>query len=355
MSSSPLTVLFRRSTATDASIESSALVVSAAVFVLTALSAIVAFWSAEVPISGPGSVGQFVSLASFLVGAAVFVLVGVWTRRASETAHDGSDGPARTPLRWFDIAALAFAHGSIALLGWLAAADLLDRSFSGATLYPAAACVLAAAGTAVTAYAVFLSAIHLGPMQLSLVLVVFLVCGVFASMLTATDPLWWQQNLSTLGMSDDVSARAFNITLVVAGVIVATIAHFAAAQLPASNARTVRSRRFVRIALSLIGILLAGVGLFPVDEFLAVHNTCATGMVVVYVVLVLRLRGLVPSVPRPFVLFGFVCIGIVVVLAVFFAVGYYTLTAVELVAFLLIFSWLIVFVRITGASREPRA
>ena len=39
---------------------------------------------------------------------------------------------------------------------------------------------------------------------------------------------------------------------------------------------------------------------------------------------------------------------VIVVLAVFFVTGYYNLTAVELVAFLLIFSWLIVFLRNTG-------
>jgi hypothetical protein len=42
-------------------------------------------------------------------------------------------------------------------------------------------------------------------------------------------------------------------------------------------------------------------------------------------------------------------VGVIVMLAVFFATGYYNLTAVELVAAVLIFSWIIVFLRNTGA------
>ena len=105
----------------------------------------------------------------------------------------------------------------------------------------------------------------------------------------------------------------------------------------------------------LIGVLLACVGIFPVDDFLIAHNTSATGMVVVYVALVVSLRRLLPSMPRVFVLLGYTYVGVIVVLAVFFITGYYNLTAVELVAAILIFSWIIVFLRNTGAvETKPR-
>ena len=46
--------------------------------------------------------------------------------------------------------------------------------------------------------------------------------------------------------------------------------------------------------------------------------------------------------------------GVIVVLGVFFAVGYYNLTAVELVAGVLIFSWIILFLRNTGSVAARR-
>ena len=48
---------------------------------------------------------------------------------------------------------------------------------------------------ALTAYMAYLSAVNLTPMLLSLVLALFLVVGALASMLSATDPLWWRSQL----------------------------------------------------------------------------------------------------------------------------------------------------------------
>jgi len=172
---------------------------------------------------------------------------------------------------------------------------------------------------------------------------------VFASMLSASDPHWWHKNLSALGVTDDISSLAFNLTLIVAGVIVTTIAHAATAHLPVRTDAERRGRSSARAALIVIGVFLACVGIFPVDRFETVHNIVATGMLVVFGTLVVRLRTFIPTMPRVFLLLGRTYLGVIVLLAVLFAVGYYNLTAVELVASILIFSWLILFLRNAGA------
>lgn len=354
----PIAQLIRHPVANAGSVESLALLVGAVVFVVAAVVASIAFLGRYLPISGHGSVGQFVALGSAYAAVVVFVisrvLVGSGATTRSGVRHGMSVPGVR--LRWYDIGALALAHAVIALLGWIGVADLLDKSFSGARVYALPAAMLAAVAIAVTAYAVFLSAVNLTPMLLSMILAAFLVVGVFASMLSATDLHWWQKNLSTLGISDDVSALAFNLTLIVAGVIVTTIAHYATAAIPIMNPREERGRRLVRVALIVIGLLLACVGVFPVDEYLTAHNVAASGMAAVFVAMVISLHRLLPALPRVFIVLGYVFVGIIVVLAVFFVTGYYNLTAVELVAFLLIFSWLIVFLRNTGAmSADERA
>ena len=348
----PMRRLLRHPIANSASLESSALLVGGMVFSISALVALVAFWGQSLPISGRGSIGQFVAIGSGLAAVVVFVaaraLVASDARAGRATAIGLGMPGAR--LHWFDVAALALAHGVIALLGWLAVADLLEKSFSGAVVFTLPAVALGGVGLGVTAYVVFLSAVKLTPMLLSLVLAAFLVTGIFASMLSATDPLWWEKNLSALGMSDDVSSLAFNLTLIIAGVIVTTIAHYATAAIPATEPRLARGRSVVRTALVVMGVLLACVGVFPVDRFLTAHNVAATGMAIVFVVLVLALPRLVPSISRTFVLLGYVFVGVVVLLAVLFTSGYYNLTAVELVVGLMVFSWLIVFLRTTGAA-----
>jgi hypothetical membrane protein len=365
--SSPITRLLRRPVENAESVESVALVTGAGVFVLGVLVGTAFFWGRNVPISGPDSLGTFVAIGAAFVAVVAFIAGRALLRTESPKRehapllHDLREGlhvrnrldVPGARLHWFDNAALALAHAFIALLGWIGLADLLNRSFIGAVVFTLPAAVLAGVALAVTSYVVFLSAINLTPMLLSLVLALFLVVGALASMLSSSDPHWWKKNLSALGMTDDVSAFAFNITLIIAGVIVTTIAHYATATIPARTPAEVKGRNRVRIALIVIGVCLTCVGIFPVDRFFILHNTVATGMAVVYAVLVVGIRWLVPMMPRVFILLGYVFVGVIVVLAVFFAIGYYNLTAVELVAAVLIFSWIIVFLRNTSAMRPP--
>jgi hypothetical membrane protein len=345
MTTQPLTLrrLLRDPFATSQSLESAALVVGAFVFVLAGIVALIAFWGRDLPLSGPGSLGQFIAIGSAIVALVIFV-IGRWMLRRSTHAPSG--------LHWYDDIAIAIAHALIALIGWTGFAAVMSESFVDATVYAFSAAAIAAVGIALTAYAAFLSAVRLSPMLLSAVLAVFLVCGAIASMLSASDPHWWKLNLSALGMTSDISSLTFNITLIVAGVIVTAIANYAAAALPASTQVERRRRSTVRTELDLLGILLACVGIFPVNKFLTLHNMSAVGMLIVFAVLILSIRRTVPNVPRVFALLGYVYLGVIFVVAVFFVTGYYNLTAVELIAAVLVFSWLILFLRNTSQPAD---
>ncbi|WP_407360743.1 DUF998 domain-containing protein [Microbacterium sp. LBN7] len=324
--------------------ESAALLIAAGVLVVATVVSLLVFRGGPLPIAGPGSIGQFVALAAAVTAFGVFIA-------AVTVSHAGpQDARALPRMRWFDIASIAAAHGVIALLGWIGMANIVERSFVGAVVFPVSAALLAGVAIAVTAYLTTVSAMSMTPTRLSLVLMVFLVVGVFASMLSATDPLWWQKNLSTLGVSDDMSALAFNLTVIIAGLIVTTIAHFGTIDIPVDTEKARRGRRVVRIELLLMGVFLAGVGLFPVDTHFAIHNTVASGMAVLFVALVIGLRWHVPGTPRVFLMLGYAFVLIIVVLAVLFTTGYYNLTAVELIAFLIIFGWLMLFLRNTAAA-----
>lgn len=347
--SSSIVSVLRHPADSRQSLESVALILGAAVFVVSGTIGLFVFWGSSAPISGPNSLGQYVAVSSAIAAA----IVVVWARslRRSRSVGEGA-GPR---LHWFDIAAIALAHAVIAMLSWIAIADVMARSFVDALVFPLSAAVLAGVATAVTAYVVFLSAVNLTPILLSLVLAVFLLVGAVTSMLSASDPHWWHKNLSTLGMTDDLSGNAFNLTLIIAGVLVTTIANYATAGLPAATELERRHRRFVRVSLILIGILLGCVGLFSLDVSLALHNLSATGMAIVYTVLVVRLRTLIPTTPTVFLWLGYVFVGVIAVLVVFFMTGYYNLTAVELILAVLVFSWLIVFMRNQGTSTASPA
>ncbi len=324
----------------ERSLETLALAAGALAFVLSAAVALVVFRFGPAPIAGPGSIGQYAAIS----GAVVAILAFAGGRYVVHTP-----GARVTVLDIVDIAALAFAHAVIALFGWTLLAVVLEQAFIDAEVFAIPVIVLAGTAAAVTAYVAFYSATHMNLEMLALVLASFLVGGILTSMLTASDPHWWMEHLSALGMTDDLSSLAFNLTLIVAGIIVTTLARYATRGIPTDHAQGIAG---VRLCLILVGVFLGFVGVFPVDDFFWIHTAFASGMAVVFGVLVIRLPRWIPGVPRAFVLLGWVFIAVILTLAVLFIVSYYTLTAVELVAGVLVFTWIILFIRNAGALQQ---
>ncbi|MDR7183986.1 putative membrane protein [Microbacterium trichothecenolyticum] len=326
----------------ERSLESLALGVGTISFVLVALVSLIVFQFQAAPISGPGSVGQFAAIASGVV-AFLAVIAGRFV------VHRHESGQRLRVLDYVDVAALAFAHGVIALLGWTLLAVILEQAFIGATVFALPVLLLAGATAAMSGYIAFYSATHMDLQLLAVVLAVFLVFGVLASMLTASDPNWWKDNLSALGMSSNVSAFAFNITIIVAGFLVTTLARYSTRGIPTANPKGIGR---VRVTLIVLGLFLGMVGLFPVDRFFALHTGVASGMVAAFGVLVIALPKWITGISRAFVVLGWLFLGVTLLLAVFFFIGYYTLTAVELVAGILVFTWIVLFIRNAAALQQ---
>ena len=101
-----------------------------------------------------------------------------------------------------------------------------------------------------------------------------------------------------------------------------------------------------------MAVFLGLVGVFPVDDFFALHTGVASGMVAAYGVLVIGLPRWITGMPRAFVVLGWLFLAVTLVLAVFFFTGYYTLTAVELVAGILVFTWIVLFIRNAAALEQ---
>lgn len=331
--------------------ETTALIVGTAFLLIGFAIAFPVFFGNELSISGTGSIGAAAAYGGAITAVLSFALGRFLMRPVTDSPDVPRDGFAvpGDRLRWYDLAAISFAHAAVAYLGWTGIAKLLELSFVGAPVFAFPGAILVAVAVALTAYVCFLSAAALTPMSLSLVLAVFLVVGAFAAMLASSDPNWWRDNLSALGMSTNNGSIAFNVTLIIAGIMVTTISRYATAGLPIDDEHDRRGRAIVRAGLILLGLFLACVGIFPVDEFFIVHNTVATGMAVVYAVVVVGLPWFLRGVSRVFVVFGWAYVVVIAVLAVLFAVGYYNLTAVELIAAILIFSWIIVFLRTAGS------
>jgi hypothetical protein len=330
--------------------ESLAIGISAIAFVLAAGVALLVFRLAPAPIDGPGSIGQFAAISAMVVALLAFA-VGRYVVRTKNRL---------TPLDIVDLSVVAVVHAVIALLTWSLVSSIAAASFIDAVVYPIPLVMLAGASAALTAYLVFQSAILTSLTTLSIVLATFLAEGIFASMLSASDPHWWTKHLSALGMTDDLSALTFNLTLIVAGIMITTLTRFMTRELPRTTDRGVASGiNRVRTSLALLGVLLALVGVFPVDRFFWLHTLSASGMAIVFMTIALRVPVWMPGLARGFVWLGRLFVATTVLIAVFYLVGYYTLTAVELIAGIMVFTWIVMFLRNAAliaqdAASEPR-
>lgn len=322
--------------------ESASITLAGIAFVVAAVIAIPVLGLRNAPISGPGSVGQCVAVVSGVVAAVVFLL-GQWSVRRRDRRIGVFDV--------LDVIALTIVHAVIAVLTWTLLADILSRGFIDAEVYPVAGLLISGAAAAVTAYAVAFTSTHLDLLTFAAILALFLVEGVLAATLTSSDPHWWTMNLSALGMTDDLSARTFNLTVIVAGFLVTTLARYSTASLPTATPRNVR---WLRLTLVVLGVCLMIVGLFPVDRFFLLHTGFASGMVLVFLVIVVMIRRWVPGLPRAFAALGYVLVGVVLIASFEFGFGSYTLTAVELVGGIMVFAWLILFIRNAAALAADR-
>ncbi|WP_161972384.1 DUF998 domain-containing protein [Glaciihabitans arcticus] len=335
-------------------IESYALIAGAGGAVVGYVSGFIAFSGQLTGLGGSGSISGLAAAVSAIVGAIAFVLG--YIRQSADEIRWRRRSLYR---RVIDVLGLTLTGVGVAVLMIGSIFQVLQLAFRDLVLNSLTSSTLVAVTAGVTAYALFLIASQISTKTLASLLALFLVAGVFASMLTADDATWWQRNFSALGMGGNGSAQAFNLTIIVAGFAMITLADYLTMDLrsrPGPRGMRLRGVSVIRILLIIIGIALTGVGLVPVDVSVLAHNTFSSTALVGFAVLLVLVPTLLKGLPKGFVITTFVVIGVIVVGGVLFLIGYYNLTALELVAVLVIFAWLILFARnATGGQGDAWA
>ena len=332
----------------QAKIESGALYFGGAVWVLAVAVALAWFWGQVVPLFGRGSIG---AVASVLAAAAAFAGV-LLTYRPVPGYRPGLYRRAR---QWLTDGALALTHAGIALLLVAVAYYLGQAAFEGLQFDQWTAAALAGTTVAVAGYTAYLSGVRLTTSRLSATLAIFLVTGAMASMVSAPNPYWWQIHFSSLGGGHSASAAAFNLTLLIGGLVVVGLADLIASDFQRWQAARPGNLRvktgIIRLVMALIGVSLACVGLFPYDTHLSMHNLAAYGMGLLFYGLIGALVWLAPGLPKAFYGFSYTLLAALLAFNwLWLGVGYLNLTAFELLTAGTIFAWLVVFVRQISAG-----
>ena len=153
-------------------------------------------------------------------------------------------------------------------------------------------------------YWIYLSVSAITTNRLATLLVVFMASATLASMATAQDPQWWEYHFSQLGTAEDFSSGLFNLALLVAGAFVTTFALYVHRDLTTLVRQGVLvhdwAPRFVAVVFVVMGVMLAGVGVFPLTVSVTLHNSCAVGMSLSFLVLLVSSPWTLTGLPARF-------------------------------------------------------
>ena len=335
-------------------VETEALVAGAIAAATSAAVGWVFFRGLVWPLWGKWSVGAVAAISVIVTG---LVIGAVEYRRSRDLPGQEWRRRIRPWKTAVDIATVAAVHAAIAGLVTVAVFVVLQRAFEGVIVDAFTSTAATAASAGLAAYWVALSVSAVTTSRLATLLVVFMATSVLASMATAQDPAWWEYHFSQLGTADDISSRLFNLAVIIGGAFVTTFAMYVHRDLTTLVGQGVLVRRsaprFVSTVFVVMGVLLACVGIFPLDVSFWLHNLSAVGMSLTFLGMLVSAPWTLRGMPSRFFWF---CGGAVVLLLggalLFEPVGYYSLTAFELIAFATIFGWISVFIRFLDALAE---
>ena len=305
------------------------------------------------PLAGPGSFGLFAAWSATIV-AALISGIGYWRSRNRPGQEWRLE--VATWTAWVNTLSVVVIHAALAFLATYAAYLLLALALIGMPVSAFLGTVLMAITLGMTAYLVFPSVARMTTQRAATLLMSFVFMGTLTSAVTSSDPAWWKEHFSQLGTYNDVSSWIFNGTLIAGGLLVTTfavyISHDMHVLLAEGRLSDKSSPRMVSGLFVAMGVMLAGVGLFTVDLHFWIHTLAASGMAVVFLVLLIGGRRHLGGMPPTYfvAVTGFLIATIVTV--VLYLTKNLTLTALEVTVFALIFGWITVFIRFLGLAGE---
>ena len=287
--------------------------------------------------------------------AAVTSGIGYWRSRALA----GQEW-RRSLAAWkfaVNVISVVIVHTVLAFIEAYVIYRLIGLGFIGLPVGVFWSIVMMAVTVGMTAQLVYLSVSKMTTQRMSSLLRTFIAFGIITAMVIAPDPNWWKVHFSLLGTFDDLSSVFFNGSLIAGGLLVTTfavyIAHDMTALVDAGVLTTRRSPRIVSTLFVVMGAAFAGVGIVPVDVSRILHDIAALALAAMFLALLIAGPRLLRGMPRTYFLSAGAILAATLGSVVGYVFGFFTLTAVEIVVFVLIFGWISVFIRFLGVAGEP--
>lgn len=289
----------------------------------------------QIPLVGNQSIAAGLIVFGGISGMIMFSTYFILNRKNITTNYS-----AKIFWRTFPVIVISFVL--ILSLGLMGIAWGMGRIFIGITFDKM---------TAVCMFFVFVLAINYLMVRIGLavnygmlttIMILVITSGAVISM-ASNGRDWWQHNLSFLGTKHANNSWQFNLTLVFSSLLMVALVDyiFVSLQDVVKNSwRTIT----LRILLTLTALDVGAVGIFPNNaNFHILHDRVAGYLVYFIVALIVGIRWLLPEVGKRFLTISYLlCAGLVLVDLLFKPLHVISLTAFELIAFVLAFGWILI-------------
>lgn len=289
----------------------------------------------QVPLVGTNSIASGLIVFGGLSGMILFSAYFISNRKKITVAYS-----AKTFWRTFPVIVISFVLIlSLALMG---IAWGLSRLFTGITFGHVVAMMLFFVFVTAINYIMVRIGLAVNYGMLTTIMILVITSGAVMSM-ASNGRNWWQHNLSFLGTKHANNSWQFNLTLVFSSLLMVALVDYIFVSLRAVVKNTWRTIT-LRIILTVTALDVGAVGLFPNNaNFHILHDKVAGYLVYLIIILIVGIRWLLPEVGKRFLALSYgMCVGLVIIDLMFKPLYIISLTAFELIAFILAFGWILI-------------
>ncbi|WP_283580770.1 DUF998 domain-containing protein [Ligilactobacillus aviarius] len=289
----------------------------------------------QVPLVGTNSIASGLIAFGGLSGMILFSAYFISNRKKITVAYS-----AKTFWRTFPVIVISFVLIlSLALMG---IAWGLSRLFTGITFGHVVAMMLFFVFVTAINYIMVRIGLAVNYGMLTTIMILVITSGAVMSM-ASNGRNWWQHNLSFLGTKHANNSWQFNLTLVFSSLLMVALVDYIFVSLRAVVKNTWRTIT-LRIILTVTALDVGAVGLFPNNaNFHILHDKVAGYLVYLIIILIVGIRWLLPEVGKRFLALSYgMCVGLVIIDLMFKPLHIISLTAFELIAFILAFGWILI-------------
>lgn len=291
----------------------------------------------QIDLVGDPSISMMTFILGLVTGIGSFVYFFIQGKR-------GEINTASKDIYWRNFPAVLVSFSVILVFALMLAFKGMDLLFGGASFDLFTSTFLFFMFICIINYFMIKMSITITPSTLTTILIVVIIGGVVSAMVMNSEQQWWQYNFSFLGTPTASNSWQFNITLIFSAMLMIALIDYLFVMIKKAMPKSKRLMT-LRILLILTALCLGGVGLFPYNEivyFQKIHDLVARAMVVLIIIIIIGLRWLLPKVSKEFLKLSYLIgAALVVTTVLFLGVGYLSLTAFELVAFILAFAWIL--------------